>query len=296
MKRKLPPMNSLVVFDQAAQNKCFKHAADKIGISKSAVSKQISKLETTLDVSLFQRYKSGNELTQAGLAYSDLISRALDIIEFATESTIKKTDQIILTCETPVTFGEWWLTPALVSYRDRYPNVIPKLITRDSPTRTENKKHDLSVICHQESSSSPEFEPLFDENLVLVASRDYMHNHKLVNLNDHNELLILIGRCERQHVIENLLAGLTNLNLDNFSYVEYQHFYMVKSAIENGMGVGLIPEYLCREDLEKGSLVNVMSYQCQSGFTYSLQVKEHKRMCKKNQQFMNWLKQTTTTL
>lgn len=292
MKRELPPLNALVAFEHAARNKCFKHAADEMAISKSAVSKQITKLEGTLGTSLFQRHKRGNELTEAGLAYRDLISRAFDIVEFATATTRNKNGQHILTCETPVTFGEWWLTPALVKYRNLYPNVIPKLITRDSLTCTESKTSDLSIFCHPVSLNSGELEPLFNENLMLVASREYMKTNKLTDLKESSEAPTLIGRSDRKNILHNVLNRLTNVSLDNATYLEYKHFYMVKSAVKNHIGIGLVPDYLCHEDIENGNLINIMDYQCQSGFTYSLKVAEHKRACKKTQQFINWLKHT----
>jgi DNA-binding transcriptional LysR family regulator len=58
--------DKLKVFHAAAEAGSFTHAGDQLGLSQSAVSRQVSALEQALNVSLFHRHARGLILTEQG--------------------------------------------------------------------------------------------------------------------------------------------------------------------------------------------------------------------------------------
>ena len=58
--------DKLKVFHAAAEAGSFTHAGERLGLSQSAVSRQVSALETDLNVSLFHRHARGLILTEQG--------------------------------------------------------------------------------------------------------------------------------------------------------------------------------------------------------------------------------------
>src|SRR3989441_6049218 len=58
--------DKLKVFHAAAEAGSFTHAGEQLGLSQSAVSRQVSALETELSVSLFHRHARGLILTEQG--------------------------------------------------------------------------------------------------------------------------------------------------------------------------------------------------------------------------------------
>ena len=65
-KRALMDWDKLKVFHAAAEAGSFTHAGEHLGLSQSAVSRQVSALETELGVSLFHRHARGLILTEQG--------------------------------------------------------------------------------------------------------------------------------------------------------------------------------------------------------------------------------------
>ena len=66
LRAKLPPINSLVVFEAAARHLSFTRAGEELLVSREAVSRQIRTLEDHLGVKLFVRLYRALELTPAG--------------------------------------------------------------------------------------------------------------------------------------------------------------------------------------------------------------------------------------
>jgi LysR family glycine cleavage system transcriptional activator len=69
MGRRLPNLNALQAFEAVARRLSFSLAADELGVTQSAVSRQIKALETYFGVPLFRRLTHSIQLTEQGKAY-----------------------------------------------------------------------------------------------------------------------------------------------------------------------------------------------------------------------------------
>ena len=70
MRRKIPPLQTLVCFDAAARHESYTRAAQELALTQSAVSRQVGALESFLGVPLFRRTRHGVALTASGAAYA----------------------------------------------------------------------------------------------------------------------------------------------------------------------------------------------------------------------------------
>ena len=68
MKRHLPPLNAIRVFEACARKGGFVAAAEELGVTPAAISLQVRKLESHYQTELFRRLPSGVELTELGAA------------------------------------------------------------------------------------------------------------------------------------------------------------------------------------------------------------------------------------
>ena len=66
MNDRLPPLNAVRVFSIVAKKLNFARAAEELGVTQSAVSKQILSLEDFIGTTLFERKAQGVELTSEG--------------------------------------------------------------------------------------------------------------------------------------------------------------------------------------------------------------------------------------
>ncbi len=129
MARRLPPLSSLPVFEAAARRMSFLQAADELGVTPGAVSRQIQNLETHLGTALFRRTNRMVELTDAGRAYMRDIQNALETIATATErARTPERRKPLAICAYP-SFAIRWLLPRWRSFHDRHPEIDIQLTT-----------------------------------------------------------------------------------------------------------------------------------------------------------------------
>ena len=112
--QQLPPLNSLVVFEAASRLGSFSRAGLELGLTQSAVSRQIGKLEAFIGSKLFTRAVHGVVLTPVGAAYAADISRVLGEVASVTEAvrTWSGPRQITIACSRGI--ADQWFMPRLV--------------------------------------------------------------------------------------------------------------------------------------------------------------------------------------
>ena len=125
--------DKLKVFHAAAEAGSFTHAGEQLGLSQSAVSRQVSALEQELAVSLFHRHARGLILTEQG----DLLFRtAHDVFMQLQAARAKLTDSRErpsgeLKVTTTPGVGIPWLIPRLGEFTSLYPDIRISLIVTD---------------------------------------------------------------------------------------------------------------------------------------------------------------------
>jgi len=133
--------DKLKTFHAAAATGSLTAAADRLKISQSAVSRQISALEDYLDMPLFHRHARGLTLTEQGQILFKTADDVASKIALAQSSVIdsRQKPQGVLRVSTPISLGSNWLTSVLPDFLKAYPDIDVQLILEDS-------EHDLSAF------------------------------------------------------------------------------------------------------------------------------------------------------
>lgn len=82
-----PDLNALAVFALVAEERSFRAAADRLGVTRSAVSQVIRRLEETMGIALVQRTTRSVSLTEAGQQLFDQVAPAIADMHAAVEET-----------------------------------------------------------------------------------------------------------------------------------------------------------------------------------------------------------------
>lgn len=131
--------DKLKTFHAAADAGSLTAAAERLGISQSAVSRQITALEDSLDTPLFHRHARGLTLTEQGrilfLAARDIAHRTA--LAQATVINSRNKPQGKLRVSSPISLGSNWLTSVLPEFLSAYPEIDVELLLED-------QEHDLS--------------------------------------------------------------------------------------------------------------------------------------------------------
>src|SRR3954451_16691666 len=125
--------DKLRIFHAVAEAGSFTHAGHELGLSQSAVSRQISALELDLNVPLFHRHARGLILTEQGeVLYRtahDVFAKLAAAQTRLMDSKDKPTGELRIT--TTVGLGSVWLTPHLTEFTDLYPQIQVTLMLDD---------------------------------------------------------------------------------------------------------------------------------------------------------------------
>jgi len=294
MKRELPPLNAIKAFEAAARNMSFSLAAQELCVTQGAISKQIQRLESTLNQPLFNRQGSAITLTMAGKRYLPAISDALDTIQLATaqlQQSVNKTD--ILTLEVTPSFSSLWLIPALVDFQQQYPefHIDIRIDHYPASSATPDVDIDLQIQCLLPNRANQRAQLLIHEKLLLVGHRDLFKQHPFNHTNDLFNYTLL-PHITRPELWPHLFA---HLQVDGQKPMRFgmgfEHFYMTLEAVNRGAGLGLIPEFMVAEHLRCGQLTNPLDIHYNSDYGYYLVVPGYKKDLRKVTFFSDWIKQ-----
>jgi LysR family transcriptional regulator, glycine cleavage system transcriptional activator len=112
----LPPFAALRAFHAAAIHGRFREAAAHLGVTESAISHQIRRLEDFLHTALFDRSATGVRLTAAGRRYLEQIDPAIRQIQAATEAVLRPTGRKVVRLTLPPSLAATWLIPKLGAF------------------------------------------------------------------------------------------------------------------------------------------------------------------------------------
>jgi len=128
-------------FHAAAETGSLTAAAELLKISQSAVSRQITALEESLDTPLFHRHARGLTLTEQGRILYNTAHEMAHKVALAQASVIdsRNKPQGTLRVSSPISLGANWLTSVLPEFIEAYPEIDVQLILED-------EEHDLSAF------------------------------------------------------------------------------------------------------------------------------------------------------
>lgn len=255
IRKWLPPMNALTAFEAAVRHGGFSRAGAQIGLTQSAVSRQIAALEDWLQVPLFDRIGRRVRLNEAGQAYADELLPALDAIRRATARASARPSQTALRVATLPSFGMRWLAPRLPQLTARHPDLVIDFAARSQPFDFGHEDFDAAVhfgVAEEWPGVAMDF--LFREEAVPVCAPAWLAAHPLREPADLLQAPLL-SQTSRRDAWPRWLAA---AGVDASGLAPgpaFEHFLMLAQASAAGAGVALIPSFLIRPELEAGTLV-----------------------------------------
>ncbi len=188
--------DKLKVFHAAAEAGSFTHAGEQLGLSQSAVSRQVSALEQALNVSLFHRHARGLILTEQG----ELLYRTAHEVFMKLESArAKLTDSRErpngdLKVTTTVGLGTHWLTPKIGEFVDLYPDIRISLIMTDEELDLAMREADVAIRLRIPTQPDLIQRKLFSVHFHVYASPEYLKRFgtpsKIEDLDNHRIMLL----------------------------------------------------------------------------------------------------------
>jgi DNA-binding transcriptional LysR family regulator len=289
MKRHLPPLNALRVFEVAGRTENFSRAADELCITQSAVSKQIRILEENLNTQLFSRNAGVVQLTESGEQMLAVTVQSLDALENGARQFYAHKTQEKLTINITPSMSSYWMFEKVEDFSARFPKISLYLNSNEGQLDWVKSGADLAIQILPRNHNHQNAELLIPEKLILVGTDKLLQQKPIKNLEDLFEHKF-IGNNSRPNLWENFFK---KFNLDDTpidTRLGCQHTHMTISAALQGFGLALVPKLLCDGFIKNGQLINPMNIQVDSGRGYYFLSPPHKRDERKVRHFHEWVK------
>lgn len=267
-QRFLPPMAALRIFEAAARHQNFTSAAQELGLTQGAVSRQIQALEEILGASLFLRDSKNIQLTRAGHIYAKEIRIALKTISTATLGFRANPQGGTLNIALPPTFGTRWLAPRLPDFIAKNPGITINITTKTSLADLQLDGIDALIYFGLPDNSALNYEQLMNEVVIPVCSPSLKEKYQFTMPDDllHAPLLHLVSRPDAWEQWFQLMG--VSFNEVNGMLVD-QFALAAQSAI-SGLGITLLPKFLIEGELQRGELVEAIHAPMESAGYYYL--------------------------
>jgi DNA-binding transcriptional LysR family regulator len=169
-------VRAILSFSKTIEAGSFVGAALALGISKAAVSKNVTSLEQVLGVRLINRTTRTLNLTAEGAVFLKQARVALDALDLAVDAVVTQRMEIsgLVRISTSASFGRDHLLPALPGLRTRYPALSVAVDFDDRVVDLVGDGYDLAIRGGHIADSALIARPVCHLRMVLVASPEYL--------------------------------------------------------------------------------------------------------------------------
>lgn len=261
------------LFVKVVQYGSFSRAAEQLRLPKSTVSKGVSRLERETGTKLLIRTTRSLRLTAAGQTFYDACLEPVQRLEEAQKSLYGQ-DQIlsgVIRLTAPEDLGNEVLAPAIGELARLHPGLSFELLCTDQVVDLVRDGFDFAVRLGRLRASGLKAKKIGEVVLVLVASPAYLKGrpkiHRPEDLEQHNCLSLTVGTASRKWVLRSSRALVT---VPIQARVASNQMSSLLRAALAGAGVALVPQFLCRSDIEAEKLVRVLPEWSSPGLNVSL--------------------------
>jgi DNA-binding transcriptional LysR family regulator len=261
--------DKLRIFHAAAEAGSFTHAADKLHLSQSAISRQVSSLEQDVGVALFNRHARGLILTEQGeilfRTAHDVLMKLENATAQLTDSKEKPTGKLRVT--TTVGLGTGWLSARAQEFVEQYPDIQVQLILDNEELDLNMRQADCAIRLRQPQQPDLIQRRLFTVHFHAYAAPSYIARYgkpeSVAELDKHR--IVNFGEPAPTYLKDiNALETIGRPDGDPRPvHFQINNLVSVKNAVQRGVGIGLLPDYLI--DKESG-LVQVLPEMEQPSF------------------------------
>jgi LysR family transcriptional regulator, glycine cleavage system transcriptional activator len=285
----VPSVGELEAFVACARFGTTVQAAEHLNLTQSAISRSLSSLEDRLGVLLFERVRRRLVLSRAGGVLLERAEPLLDDLRNASASAIAfgGASSVLRLAVLP-SIGRSWLIPRLAAFSATMPDVNFDIAARLRPVDFAQEAFDVAIMRSQHEPPGADLVALLREEMVIVASPRLLA--KGASLDDRDlQQLPLLQQSTRPTL---WLDWFRERELDPRRMTRgarFDHFDMILDAAAAGLGIGLIPELIARDALDRGALVAASPHRLVTGETYALISPERSRSNPAVTAFRAWL-------
>ncbi len=288
-------LTDIAVFVQVVDSGSFTAAAERLALTRSVVSKYISRLEDRLKVRLLNRTTRRLSLTEAGQIFYERSQFGLGEIE-AAEAEVAKlqaTPSGRLKISAPMSFGILHIAPAMAEFQTRHPEVQLDMSLDDRQVDLVEEGFDVAIRIAELPDSSMVATPLAPCHHVVCASSDYVERYGAPrtpdDLRKHNILSYRYQDSPNEWRFLSPDGRYSSVPVTGS--IEMNNSLALRQAVLGGAGIMLTPTFIVGEDIAAGRLLRLLpDYRAKEVTIYAVYA-GRRHLTPKVRAFIDYMKQ-----
>jgi len=282
-----PSLTALRAFSVVGDCLSVTGAAEQLGVTQSAVSRQIKALEDSLDFKLFDRIGNNIALTSEGRAFHQRIFATFGLLEDAINDATSAFAGQKINILAPPTLAARWLTRRLSEYPQRFEGVDLAVHTEPLP----NVRMDCVIHFGKHPHAGSENVQLFQEQHVAVCSRELFEDRAAMRASSP---LHVFDKGIFFPLWDDWLALEPNYpDLPTGPAMEFASLELAIQAAKNSVGIAVVDKNMIEYELNAGSLTQISPTTVAGPNGYWLEISREQQAKTASVQFYRWLKRAT---
>ncbi len=255
-------LDRMAAFVAVVEEGSFTAAAERLGVSRAAVSKMVAQLESELGARLLNRTTRRNSLTEVGALYCKRCQSILEDVAAAEQAVagLIEAPRGTLRINAPMSFGYRRLAGVIAAYCKRFVEVHVDLTLADRFVDVVDEGFDLVIRIGRLPDSSLVARPLGRVRRVFCAAPDYLARHGRPRHPTALTRHACLGYAYQEHgerwpwrdergEYEVPVHGPLRANNGDV---------LLEAAVA-GLGIAFLPTFICGEALARGALERVLT-------------------------------------
>ncbi len=246
--------DKLRIFYKVANAGSFTHASETLNLSQSAISRQISTLESEIGAPLFHRHARGLILTEQGEILFNAAEEVTDKLESVSSklSDFRGAPKGALKVTTTVGLGSAWLAIRMHKFIDQFPDIQVELKLNNIELDLGMREADCAIRLQQPQQPDIIQRRLFTVHFHVYASQSYVDRFgKPKSPKDLANHRIIVWGGEAPSYLSDV-NWLLNIGMppgkSRLPVLKINSILAIKRAVQQGTGVALLPDYSITEN------------------------------------------------
>ncbi|MFD2235496.1 LysR substrate-binding domain-containing protein [Phaeospirillum tilakii] len=255
--RRLPPLNALRIFEVAARTGSYAEAGAELGLTHGAVSRQIATLEGWLGQRLFTRDGRRMVATPAAKIFAAEVGLSFDRLAVAAEACGRPAARRLLRVSAPTSLAMRWLIPRLDRYHADHPQVEVVVTTVSCVVEDLRGGVDVSIrrgVARDDLWPRHRAVPVLEDVDTLIMSPALFARRPVLVPADIEGHTLLASET-RAGDWANWLEAAGLAHLAGLPRRTFDHFFVTRQAVEDGLGLGIGPLPMLELDVAAGRLL-----------------------------------------
>lgn len=277
--------DKLRIFHTVATAKSFTRAGEVMNLSQSAISRQISALEESLQVSLFHRHARGLMLSEQGEILFRTVSEILTRLSAAENALLesKERPRGPLKITAPVAIGTTWLTPRMREFCEAYPEIVPTMLVDDRELDLTMREADVAIRLWPAKHPDLVQKKLTTLHNSVYASNDYLRSYGIPKKPEDlaNHRIVAFGEDQRLPFPEVnwLLTENAKKDEDRRPAFKINSLHGMFKAVQSSLGIAGLPDYMAKNVPGISKILPEMSGPSTDVYLiYSVELRNSKRI------------------